>query len=82
MIADEMMSRISWSVVSRSGLVLHFFGFKFIFIFVSVAEMMSEGSWSNVSRGGLVLLLSLTLTLSLSLSLSLLLSLSWSLLQR
>ena len=76
MIADEMMSRISWSVVSRSGLVLHFFGFKFIFIFVSVAEMMSEGSWSIVSRGGLVLLLSLTL------SLSLLLSLSWSLLQR
>ena len=50
MIADEMMSRISWSVVSRSRLVLHFFGFKFIFIFVSVAEMMSEGSWSNVSE--------------------------------
>ena len=72
----EMMSRISWSVVSRSGLVLHFFGLKFIFILVSVAEMMSGGSWSIVSRGGLVLLLSLTL------SLSLLLSLSWSLLQR
>ena len=78
----EMMSRISWSVVSRSGLVLHFFGFKLIFILVSVAEMMSEGSWSwsVVSRGGLVLLLSLTLTLSLSLSLPLLLSLSWPLL--